>query len=59
MVTFCVNLIIFQLLLLWPLVSPISQQQIQTFARGAASIVNKDFGELERNDCANKLQVHN
>ena len=58
MVNFCGNLIIFELLL-WTLVSPISQQQIQTFARGAASIVNKDFGELERNDCANKLQVHN
>ena len=55
MFNFCVNLIIFQLLLLWPLVSP-SQNQIKTFARGAAS-TNINFGELERNTCADALQV--
>ena len=58
MFSFCGHLIIFELLLVWTLVSP-SQQQIQTFAKGAAKIdkVNENFGELERNGCADALQV--
>ena len=31
--------------------------QIKTFEKGVASIVNKNFGELEYNDCADALQV--
>ena len=60
MFSFCGHLIIFELLLVWTLVSP-SQQQIQTFAKGAAKIdkVNENFGELERNGCADALQVIN
>ena len=56
MFNFCGNLIIFYLLLLWTFVSP---SQIETFEKGVASIVNKNFGELERNACADALQVIN
>ena len=56
MFIFCGNLTIFELLLLWALVSP-SEMQIKTFEKGVASIVNKNFGELEYNDCADALQV--
>ena len=56
MFNFCGNLIIFELLLLWTLVS-LSQSQIKTFEKGVASIINKNFGELEQNDCADALQV--
>jgi hypothetical protein len=55
MFNFCGNLIIFQILLLWTLVSP-SERQI-TFQKGVARILNKNFGYLEHNDCADALQV--
>ena len=55
MFNFCGILIIFELLLLWTLVSP-SEIQIKTFEKGVASILNKNFGDL---DCADALQVIN
>jgi hypothetical protein len=56
MFNFCGILIIFELLLLWTLVSP-SQSQINTLEKGVAKIINKNFGELEHKDCADALQV--
>ena len=41
MFNFCVNLIIFELLLLWTLVAS----------------MDKDFGELESNECADAVEV--
>ena len=58
MFNFCENLIIFDLLLSWTLVSQ-SQSQIETFAKGVANIsrTNIGFGELEHNTCADEFQV--
>ena len=50
----CGNLIISELLLTWTLVSP-SERQI-TYEKGIARTLNKDFGDLERNDCDEALQ---
>ena len=55
MFKFCGNLFIFELLLLWTLVSP-SPKQTKTFAKGLAS-TNVDLGFFEHNHCADKLQV--
>ena len=55
MFKFCGNLFIFELLLLWTLVSP-SPKQTKTFAKGTAR-TNIDLGFFEHNTCADKLQV--
>ena len=41
----------------YSLESKSKKNDAETFAKGVATIVNKDFGILEHNDCADVLQV--